>query len=129
MNSNFFVRDRGIPVLKPVKMAGNCKKILPSFLFQNCLCMSSTGVVKARSLLPPDIVSYIDRSFTKRGLQEHIVGKKTRNYPKRSIIAKWDPESERVIYPDETDENSMEIEHIGQTGLFKLLRKSIIFIY
>ena len=89
--------------------------------------MSSTGVVEARSLLPPDIVSYLDRSFTKRGLQEHIVGKIKRNYPKRSAIVKaiWDPESERVIYPDEKDEDAMEIENIGQTGFFKLLLKSI----
>ena len=34
----------------------------------------------------PDIVSYINRVLTNRGFKEHQVGRKKRNYPKRSEI-------------------------------------------
>jgi hypothetical protein len=56
--------------------------------------------VRARSLLRPDVVRYIDRAFTKKGLKENQVGRKRTNYPKRSMIIKLDPVTGEKIYPE-----------------------------
>ena len=51
---------------------------------------ATAAATRARSNLPPDVVSYLDRAFTKRGMRDNIVGRKRRNYPKRSDIIKID---------------------------------------
>ena len=66
---------------------------------------ASTAAIRARSVLSPDIVSYLDRAFTKRGMKENIVGRKKRNYPKRSAIIKIDPKTGAKIYPKNTANN------------------------
>ena len=48
----------------------------------------SSEAACARSILSKDIVKYIDRAFTKRGLNDRIVGRKRPNYPKRSKVIK-----------------------------------------
>ena len=48
----------------------------------------SSEAACARSILSKDIVKYIERAFTKRGLWDHIVGRKRPNYPKRSKVIK-----------------------------------------
>ena len=48
----------------------------------------SSEAACARSILSKDIVKYIDRAFTKRGLVDHIVGRKRPNYQKRSKVIK-----------------------------------------
>ena len=59
----------------------------------------SSGSVRARSILSPEIVVYIDRSFTQRGMKENVVGRKKKNYPKRSKILKVCPKTGELIYP------------------------------
>jgi hypothetical protein len=59
----------------------------------------STDAARARSLLAPDIVHYLNRAFTSRGMKENIVGRKQRNYPKRSAIIKTDPVTGVLINP------------------------------
>jgi hypothetical protein len=59
----------------------------------------SSGSVRARSILSPDILVYIDRSFTQRGMKENVVGRKKKNYPKRSKILKVCPKTGELIYP------------------------------
>ena len=66
----------------------------------------STGVTpaseatSARSILPKDIVEYIDKAFTKKGMKENIIGRKKRNYPKRSKVIKEDPVTKELILPN-----------------------------
>merc|ERR1712029_1030277 len=48
----------------------------------------SSEAACARSIPSKDIVKYIERAFTKRGLWDHIVGRKRSNYPKRSKVIK-----------------------------------------
>jgi hypothetical protein len=55
---------------------------------------------RARSLLSPDIVRYIDGAFTKKGLKEGQLGRKRTNHPKRSQVIKLDPITGQKIYPD-----------------------------
>ena len=50
--------------------------------------------------MPPDVVSYLDRAFTVRGLRDNIVGKKRRNYPQRSGIIKKDPITGKLMFPN-----------------------------
>ena len=64
---------------------------------------ASTAAIRARSILSTDIVSYLDRAFTKRGMKENIVGRKRRNYPKRSAIIKMDSKTGALIYPAKKD--------------------------
>merc|ERR1712020_670070 len=59
----------------------------------------SSGSVRARSILSADILAYIDRSFTQRGMRENVVGRKKKNYPKRSKILKVCPKTGELIYP------------------------------
>ena len=59
----------------------------------------SSGSVRARSILSTDILVYIDRSFTQRGMKENVVGRKKKNYPKRSKILKVCPKTGKLIYP------------------------------
>ena len=54
----------------------------------------------ARSILPKDIVKYIDKAFTKKGLKENIIGRKRRNYPQRSKVIKEDPITKELILPN-----------------------------
>ena len=42
----------------------------------------------------------LDRAFTKRGMRDNIVGRKRRNYPKRSNIIKMDAKTGELIYPN-----------------------------
>ena len=37
-------------------------------------------------MLPKDVVAYVDRCFTKKGLNEARIGRKRKNYPKRSQV-------------------------------------------
>ena len=66
----------------------------------------STGVTpaseatSARSILPKEIVEYIDKAFTKKGMKENIIGRKKRNYPKRSKVIKEDPVTKELILPN-----------------------------
>ena len=59
----------------------------------------SSGAVRARSILAPEIAAYVDRSFTQRGMKENVVGRKKKNYPKRSKIIKVDKKTGQPIYP------------------------------
>lgn len=61
---------------------------------------ASAAATRARSVLPPDVVSYLDRAFTKRGMKENIVGRKRRNYPQRSRIIRKDPITGQFMYPN-----------------------------
>ncbi len=58
-----------------------------------------TEARKARSLLQPDVVAYLDRVFTKKGLAECVVGRKKKNYPKRKDVIKIDPVTKLPIPP------------------------------
>ncbi len=62
--------------------------------------VSTTEAIRARSLLSQQIIKYIDKAFTKKGLKENVVGRKKRNYPKRSQIIKTDPETGKLRYPE-----------------------------
>ena len=42
----------------------------------------------------------LDRAFTKRGMRDNIVGRKRRNYPKRSSIIKMDAKTGKLMYPN-----------------------------
>lgn len=76
------------------------------FLSQTMSLMTNVSVpaLRARSILPSDIVEYLDRAFTQKGLREHIRGRKKRNYPKRSAIIKANPVTGELIYPAESPE-------------------------
>ena len=80
---------------------------------------ASTAAIRARSVLSPDIVSYLDRAFTKRGMKENIVGRKKRNYPKRSAIIKIDPKTGAKIYPKNTSGNNPESLKDGEVVVKK----------
>ena len=41
---------------------------------------------RAKSLLRPEVVRYINHAFTRKGMRDNVVGRKKRNYPKRSKI-------------------------------------------
>ena len=60
----------------------------------------TTEATCARSILPKDIVKYIDKAFTKKGLKENIIGRKRRNYPQRSKVIKEDPITKELILPN-----------------------------
>ena len=60
----------------------------------------SSEATRARSILPKDIVEYIDKAFTKKGMKDNIIGRKKRNYPKRSKVIKEDPITKELILPD-----------------------------
>ena len=54
---------------------------------------------RAKSVLHPEVVKYINYAFTKKGMKEHQKGRKRNNYPKRSQIIKIDKETGEKIYP------------------------------
>ena len=54
---------------------------------------------RAKSILHPDVVKYVNFAFTKKGMKEHQKGRKRNNYPKRSQIIKIDKETGEKIYP------------------------------
>ena len=59
------------------------------------LCVFIITIFRAQYSLPPDVISYLDRSFTKKGLKNlqeksGISGKRKVNYPKRSEIIKFE---------------------------------------
>ena len=54
---------------------------------------------RAKSILLPEVVKYINYAFTKKGMKEHQKGRKRNNYPKRSQIIKIDKETGEKIYP------------------------------
>ena len=54
---------------------------------------------RAKSILHPEVVKYINYAFTKKGMKEHQKGRKRNNYPKRSQIIKIDKETGEKIYP------------------------------
>ena len=56
---------------------------------------ASTEAIKAQSVLSQDIVRYLDQAFTRKGIRERNIGRKKRNYPKRSEIIKIDPKPMR----------------------------------
>ena len=56
---------------------------------------ASTAAIKAQSVLSQDIVRYLDQAFTRKGMRERNIGRKKRNYPKRSEIIKIDPKPMR----------------------------------
>ena len=60
--------------------------------------------IRARSILKADVLEYLDRAFTQKGLKENILGRKKRNYPKRSAIIRADPTTGELIYPGESPE-------------------------
>ena len=79
---------------------------------------ASTAAIRAQSMLSPDIVRYLDRAFTNQGMKENIVGRKKRNYPKRSEIIKiLDPKmgGDKDHHKDKIQEKSSEIGNEGQT--------------
>ena len=57
----------------------------------------SSEATRARSFLKPDIVQYLDKAFTKKGMNENVIGRKRRNYPKRSKIIKEDPITKELV--------------------------------
>lgn len=84
---------------------------------------ASAAATRARSMLPPDVISYLDRAFTKRGMKENIVGRKRRNYPQRSKIIRKDPATGRFIYPNgeivltpETIKSELESDAVSSTS-------------
>ena len=54
---------------------------------------------QARSILKPEIVKYVQRAFTLQGMKENTMGRKKRNYPKRSAIIKIDPKTGERLNP------------------------------
>ena len=57
----------------------------------------SSEATRARSFLKPEIVQYLDKAFTKKGMNENVIGRKRRNYPKRSKIIKEDPITKELV--------------------------------
>lgn len=66
----------------------------------------------ARSLLSAEVLAYLDKAFTLKGLRENVIGKRKKNYPKRSQIIKIDPKTGEKIYPNSP--NKSEILKIKQ---------------
>jgi hypothetical protein len=60
--------------------------------------------LRARSILPSDILEFLDRAFTQKGLKENVLGRKKRNYPKRSAIIKVNRATGEYSYPGESKE-------------------------
>ena len=67
----------------------------------------STAALIARSKLRKEVVAYLDRAFTKKGMKENVMGRKKKNYPKRSQIKRIskNPIKTESIDPDEPDSN------------------------
>ncbi|TRY71676.1 hypothetical protein TCAL_16143 [Tigriopus californicus] len=71
-----------------------------------------SDAASARSLLSTEITAYLDKAFTQKGLSENVIGKKKKNYPKRSQVIKIDPKTGEKIYPQGA--NKTEILKIKQ---------------
>ena len=71
---------------------------------------ATAAATRARSNLPPDVVSYLDRAFTKRGMRDNIVGRKRRNYPKRSNIIKIDANTGKLTVKGQPCLNPADIK-------------------
>ena len=59
----------------------------------------TNAATNARSTLAKDVVAYIDKAFTVKGMRENVIGRKKKNYPKRSKILKIDKVSGEILYP------------------------------
>ena len=85
----------------------------------------------ARSILPQDILAYIDRSFTQRGMKENVVGRKKKNYPKRSKILKVCPKTGELIYPPghprHVDQQKKNEELLSSTNIKKEIDEDTAF--
>ncbi len=64
----------------------------------------NVSALRARSILPSDILEFLDRAFTQKGLKENVLGRKKRNYPKRSAIIKVNRVTGEYSYPGESKE-------------------------
>ena len=69
-----------------------------------------SDAVRAKSRLDPDIVKYIERCFTKRGMRDHRTGFKKRAYPKKksTLIVKKSVKREPLPEEEEADEDDVE---------------------
>jgi hypothetical protein len=68
------------------------------------LFFGNVSALRARSILPSDILEFLDRAFTQKGLKENVLGRKKRNYPKRSAIIKVNRATGEYSYPGESKE-------------------------
>jgi hypothetical protein len=71
-----------------------------------------SDAVRAKSRLDPDIVRYIERCFTKKGMKDHRTGFKKRAYPRRkeTLIVKRTVKTESEQEAQETQEEEKEKE-------------------
>ena len=80
----------------------------------------TTLSVQARSILRQDIISHIEKCFTKKGMKDMVPGRKKKAYPKRSQIIKVpsikqdnkDIKEEQKEYFESDDEREMEVDKV-----------------
>jgi hypothetical protein len=71
-----------------------------------------SDAVRAKSRLDPDIVRYIERCFTKKGMKDHRTGFKKRVYPKRkeTLIVKKTVKEESELEAQQAEEQEEEVK-------------------
>ena len=79
--------------------------------------------IRARSILKADVLEYLDRAFTQKGLKENILGRKKRNYPKRSAIIRADPNTGELVYPGESPQKVRTISKTYHFIYYKTISK------